>query len=119
MPITENRPCHVQRSGQSRRLQSRACAGTVEHFNSEIRMNDQIAAGANLIEEGEGLAIAAHQDVLAVVDEIAGVAVDKGTSAATQGWLAFQQGDAEAILRQGNTGTEPGEAPTDDDDILR
>jgi len=65
----------VQRTGQRKGLEMRAAAGTVKHFDFEIAVENEVTAGAELFEEIERLVIAAHQDVLTVIDEITGLGI--------------------------------------------
>ena len=48
---------------------------TGEHFDFQILVEHQLVVRADSFQKVERLAVATHQDVLAVVDEIAGVGI--------------------------------------------
>ena len=76
-------------------------------------MEDELVAGTDPAEKGERLAIAAHQHVLTVVDEVAGLWIYHRIGSAAEPRLAFEQRHPKAAISQGDTRTESGEAATD------
>src|SRR6185437_12785515 len=60
-----------------------------------------------------------HQHVLAVVDEIAGLAVGERVGAAAKGRLAFEHGNAKATPGERDASAKPGESAADHDDVAR
>src|SRR3954452_23707934 len=59
---------------------------------------------------------AAEEDVLTVVELLAGLGIFEGTGAATEATAGFEEGDGCAGVFEGECGGHPGEAATDDDD---
>src|SRR5437899_6765549 len=95
----------------------RAPAGAVEHLDIKITMHNQAIAGAELAEEVERLMITAHQDMLAIIDEILAFGIGKGIGAAAEDRLTFQQRDAKAALGERHPGAQTSEATANDNDV--
>src|SRR5262245_30610384 len=76
-----------------------------------------VTLGANRPEEREGLHVATGQDVLAVIDDLAGLAVREGGRASAQPAARFENEDTDAAARQPGSRTEAGESGADHDDI--
>ena len=62
-------------AGSARALEARRPTLPVHHRHGQLRLEPHVLERADLAEEREGLDVAAEQDVLAVVDPLAGVAV--------------------------------------------
>ena len=84
MAIAQNGPGHVQRSGQAGSFEDGAASRPVEHLNRQVGVHDKLIARAEAVKEVEGRPIATHQDVLAIIDEIAGIGVVKGIGASAE-----------------------------------
>ena len=81
-------------------------------------MENQAIARADSVEEPERLVVAAHQDVLPVIDEVARVVVRERIGAPAQGRLALEYGDSKSLLGERGSGGQSGEAAADYDDVL-
>ena len=69
--------------------------------------------GAEAPQKRVRLVVAAEQDVLAVVDALARVAINERGRASAEAVARFEDHDAHATPRQANGGAEPGEASAD------
>src|SRR5271154_520924 len=118
MPVAEQRGAHMERSRQRSSLNMRAPAWPIEHFDFEIPMENELPASADLIQEIERLAIAAHQDMLSVVHEIAGLLIDERVGAAAEGGLAFEHGYTETTRSKRYACRQTGETSTDHDNVF-
>jgi hypothetical protein len=78
----------------------------------------QACAGADAIEEGAGGAVAAEEQVLPVVDGVAGGLVDDRVGAPAELRPPLEQRDARALVGEAHRGGQPGEAAADDDHVL-
>ncbi len=63
------------------------------------------------VEEVQRLAVTAHQDVLSVVDEIAGLGIRERVGASAERGLAFEQCDAEACSASATPALRPAKPP--------
>ncbi len=66
----------------------------------------------------ERVGVAAEQDVLAVVDELAGLAILERGRASAEPRTRFEYEHARAALRQSNGCAQPGKSGTDDDYVV-
>ena len=69
-------------------------------------------------QERERLAVAAEEHVLAVVDELAGLAIVKRRGAAAEPAARFEHEHARAVARQPDRRAQAGEAGADDDRVV-
>jgi hypothetical protein len=67
----------VEGRRERRTDEARADAAAVDHRDGELRLKAHVVQRADVAQEREGLGVAAEQDVLTVVDELARVAVRK------------------------------------------
>ena len=74
----------MKRRRQRRARQPRAHAGPVDHRHAELRLQAHVLLGADVAQERERLGVAAEQDVLPVVDELAGLAIRKRRRASAE-----------------------------------
>src|SRR5271155_1267824 len=107
----------MKRSRQRRGPEVRAAAGAGEHFYCEIAGKDELVARADPIQEIEGLAITAHQDVLTVIDEVAGFRIGERVGTSPERRFALEQGDTKTKRTKGNSRRQTGESATDHDDV--
>ncbi len=108
----------MQGPGQTRGFEHRASSRAREHFDFQIRVEDELVGGADPLEKIQRLAVTAHQHVLAVVDEVAGVGIGKRIRAAAERGLAFEHRDAKALLRERDPCAQSREAAADHDCIF-
>ncbi len=73
--------------------------------------------GANPSKEGEGVAIAAKQDVLTVVDALARRGIGERRRPTTQRRARFEDENAPPVLRKGSGRAESGKAATNHDRV--
>jgi hypothetical protein len=99
----------VQRRGPPRAAQHRAPAVEIEIRHLQRRLDAHVALRTDAAEEAEGLVIAAEQDVLAVVDQVAGFAIAKGGRAPAQLAARFEHDHAPARLGQRRCRRESGD----------
>ena len=77
MTIAKQPAAHMKRSRQMRRPERRARAAAIEHFDFEVVVKHEILCRTDAAEEVQRLGVAAHQDVLTVVDEVTALGVRK------------------------------------------
>ena len=82
-------------------------------------MHEDVVFGTDATQEIERLVIAPEQDVLAVVNELASVAVDERRRPSAELRPGVQDEDSPASLRQERRRTQTSEACAYDDDIRR
>jgi len=75
MAVTEQCARHVHRTRQARGFEDRTSPRPGEHFDFQILVKHQLIPRADSIEEVQRLAVASHQHMLSVVDEVAGVGI--------------------------------------------
>ena len=92
---------------------------TREHFDFQIFVKHQLVVGADSLEEIERLGVTTHQDVLAVVDEIASVGILERIRAPAERGFSFEHRDPHAALRERDRGAESREAGADNDRVFR
>src|SRR5947207_10562442 len=73
---------------------------------------------AELTQKRERLVVAAHEHVLAVVHELAGLAIRERGRAAAEPRLRFDDEHACAVARETHGGAQAGEAGADHDDVV-
>src|SRR6266851_5026291 len=117
MAIAQHCSSHVEWSGQTRSLELCANSALGDHFDGEVFQKNQAVVGTDGPKKLKRSVVAAHQNVLSIVDQIAGLAIGKRVRAAAQRWLAFKDGDPETPLAQRYASTEPSESPTNNDNV--
>ena len=106
----------MQRSGKR--------AGTKPVHDSVGADKKQLPLGPQQIRNPHGFAemlkvgAAAHADVLAVVDQLAGGLIDERTGPAAQPGSGFQQRHRQFSFRQSDRSRQPGQSATDDDRVV-
>ena len=95
---------------------ARAAGG--KHLDFEVLMEHELVASTDPIEEAQRFTVASHQDVLAVVDQVAGLRILERVGASAERGLAFEQGDAESALGQRDARAQAGESAADYDDVF-
>ena len=94
------------------------CAIDERHVEAVLQRH--AIAGADGVEEAEGLVVAAGEDVLAVVDAVAGLAIVECAWRARRGVRALRARARGARARPARTAArQAGEARADDDDVGR
>ena len=116
LPI-EHAGDEVQRRRQVRALEPGAAARAVDHGDGEARLHADVIARADRVQKRERLDVGAGQDVLAVVDHFAGLAVVKGGRPPAQPAARFEHEDARALLHDPDGRAQAGESGADDDDV--
>ena len=91
-------------------------AKSIEVGHGHRVLDLDVTLGADPAQEVEGLVITAEQDVLAVVDELAGDPIGERRGAATELRPRIQHQHPPAGLRQQRRRAQPGEAGADHDD---
>jgi len=75
--------------------------------------------GANAPQETKSLAIRPGQDVLPVVDALAGGWIDESRRPTAERRARLEDEDAHSPLGESGCRTQPGKAAADDDDVIR
>lgn len=75
----------MQRGRQGGAVEVHALAARLDHVDAEVALEVDAVGGVDGAQEGEGLAVAAHEEVLAVVEFAAGGGVGEAAGAATSG----------------------------------
>jgi hypothetical protein len=114
----QHRCREVKRRGQARgTVQEMNLSGAVDESHRALPA-DQVADAQPAVEV-EQIGAAAEQDVLAVVELLAGLGLFERSGAATQGSSGFEQCDGDAGGFEGDGGGHAGEPAADDDDARR
>jgi hypothetical protein len=113
----KERAAEMERGGPSVGLEDTPAAIRGQEVEPGLR-REQVADGKGLEEVCE-IGAAAHADVLAGIDELAGVRVCKRTGAAAEAMTRLQDRHAEAALRQGGRGGQSGQSASDDGDSIQ
>src|SRR5262249_42774224 len=95
----------------------RLAALPIDHRDAERRLDAHVAGGADVAQEVERLLIAAEQDVLTVVDELAGLAIGKRRRAAAEPRPRLEHDNAGPGARQPDGRAQAGEPGADDYDV--
>src|SRR6185503_15749271 len=107
----------IEGARQRRHRQPRSAAGAIDHRHRQPRLQLDVAGGADVAEERECLDVAADENVLAVVDQLAGVAVGERGGAPAEAGLRLEHQHVRAVFRQAGGCAQAGEAAADDDDV--
>ena len=118
MPVAEQRGRHVQRAGQPRGFQHCTLAGTCEHFDFQILVKHQLIVGADSLEKIERFSVTTHQDVLPVVDEIAGVRIGERIRTPAKRGFSLEHRDPHAALCERDRRAQSRKAGADNDRIF-
>ena len=62
--------------------------------------------------------VTTHEEMLAIVDNVAGDIIDEGVRPAAQEWALFQEKNSESARGQVNGGTQPAEATAENNHIV-
>ena len=108
----------MQRRRQPGTIQPRLHAIAIDHRHGELRLKAHVIAGADIAEERQRFAITAHQNVLAVVHQLAGLPIAKRGRAAAQPVPCFDHLHARAAARQPDRRAQSGETRANDDDVV-
>src|SRR5205085_8004833 len=92
----------MQWRGQSRAFKGCVTLLTIQEINPRARLKSQAVETANLLEEGDRLPVTAHEEVLAVIDDIAGLLIDERVGAPAEMPAPFQQRHRRAAFAQFN-----------------
>ena len=92
-------------------------ATLVDHGQREAGLPAHAVHGANACEQRQRLDVTAHQDVLAVVDALAGFWIGKGGGPSTQAGPGFEHLHARTGFGQRRGGTESGDPAANDYDV--
>jgi hypothetical protein len=106
----------VQRGGQGGAVEVHALAAGLDHVDAEVALEVDAVGGVDGAQEGEGLAVAAHEEVLAVVEFAAGRGVGEAAGAAASGAGGLEDEDLAAGLGEADGGGQAGEAGPEDQD---
>ena len=98
--------------------EARAPSGAVDHRDRELRLQADVVAGADVAQECERVGVAAEQHVLAVVDQLAGLAIRERGRASAEARARFEHA-ARVLPRlvRRTAALRPANAGADDDDI--
>ena len=107
----------VPRRRQPRTPEPRPPAGAVDEGDVEAVLQRHAIAGADGVEEPEGLVVAAGEHVLAVVDAVAGLAIVERRGPSAEASARFEHEHAPAGRGQADRRRQAGEARADDDDV--
>src|SRR5437870_4181524 len=91
---------------------------TIQKINARTILKHQPIKAADLFQEGNRVMITAHEQVLAVIHDIAGLLIDKRISPATEMPAPFEHDNRRAALAQFDACRKPGEAAADDNDAF-
>jgi hypothetical protein len=114
----ENTGQQMRRCRQWRTVQNRSAAVPIEADQLERRLDAHVIRGADRREKRQRLAIAAEEHVLAVVHELAGVAIAKCRRAPAELRPRIENQHPRAAARQRARGAEAGETAAYDDDVV-
>jgi hypothetical protein len=87
----------------------------VEKIDARPVLKFQAVEASDLFEESYGLTVAAHEEVLAIIDGVARPGVHERISATAQVLAAFEQEDPPALLAEPNARRKPAESASDYD----
>src|SRR5204862_7147668 len=107
----------MQRRWKRRALDPRFATLAIDHRHAKRWLDAYVADRTDFAEELERLGIAAEQHVLAVVDQLAGLAIGKGRRAAAEPRARFEHDDAGSAAGQADGGAQARESRTDDYDV--
>src|SRR3954451_3529779 len=107
----------MQGRGQARAFERRVAVLAIQKINPQAILKGQPVEAADLFQEGNRLLITAHEQVLAVIDDIAGLLIDERVSATAEMAAPFEQGHRRAALAQLNARRKAGKSAADDDDL--
>jgi len=94
-------------------------AATIDHRQLEPALPAHAIGGADAIEKRQRLGVTAHQDVLAIVDALAGCGVGECRRSAAETRPRFEDEHAGAGFDQRGGGGEAGASAADDDGVKR
>jgi hypothetical protein len=81
-------------------------------------LKPQAIKASDLLQEGNGLMVTAHEEVLAVIDRVTRLCVNERIRAPAEVLATFEQQDAKARLAQADPRRKPAEPASYDDDAL-
>ena len=114
--VAEEGGSKVEAEGQIRRREVGAAAVWVEHGDVQALLAVGQVEGAEAFEEGAIGGGALHEQVLAVIDLVAGVFIEEGVGGAPGPGAAFQHLDLVATVGELQPGGQSGQARADDAD---
>jgi hypothetical protein len=105
----------MKRRGQVVRFERVEVAVAIEKMKAAMPLNVMIDAEAMVKIEQAGAA--AHQHVLTVVEQFAGIGIDKAGRPPAEAFSRFDERDARPALRQAHGRGDAGDAPAEDGDF--
>ena len=90
----------------------------IDHRHLEPALPSHAIGGADAPQERKRGVVTPHQDVLAVVDALAGVGIGEGSGAAAKSRPRLEDEDASAGFSEGGGGAEPRASSTNNDGVV-
>ena len=103
--------------GSAGKRQDAVVAATIDHRQLQSALPAHAIGGADAIEKRQRLDVAAHQDVLAVVDALAGCGIGERRGAAAKTRARFEDEHARAGFGQGGGGGKAGASAANHDRV--
>ena len=110
-------PSRLSGGGSDGHARRDGAARAIDDVDREPVLHLHVILGADAPEEREGVAIAAKQHVLAVVDALAGRGIGERGRAAAKRRPRLEDEDARALLGERGGGAQPREAAADHDRV--
>src|SRR4051794_3311035 len=108
----------MQGRGQARAFERRIALLAIQKIDPRAILKGQPVEAADLFQEGNRLLITAHEQMLAVIHNVAGLLIDKRESAPAEMAAPFEQGHRRTALAQLNSRSKSGKSAADDDDAF-
>src|ERR1051325_1049465 len=113
-PAQPNQPGPgVQGRGQARACERLVALLTVQEVNARAVLKGEPVEAADLLQEGNRVAVTTHEEVLAVIHDVAGLLVREGIGPPAEVAAPFERDDREAALAQLDARRQPGEPAAD------
>ena len=107
----------MQRRRQRRAREPRPPPCGIDQGHIELRLQAHVVDRADLAEEREGVGVTAEQDVLAVVDLLAGLAIGERRGPAAEPRARLEHEDARSTAGQPDGRGQPRKPRTNDNDV--
>jgi hypothetical protein len=96
----------MQRRRQRRQCQHAVAPRTIDHRHPQTGLPAHTIGSADSFQKRQRVVVAAHQDVLAVIDALPGFRIGKRGGTAAKTWARFEDQHARAGLAEGGRGAE-------------
>ena len=99
--------------------QTRQTTIALDRRHRQFRLRAHMVRRTDVMQEREGLAITAEQDVLSVVDQLAGLTIGECRRASSETRPCLEHEHARTFARKSCRGAQAGEAAADDNRVKR